>query len=241
MIILNTSLLWTQTKKLKQELQKAATIPVSQISSNSGSQVKELYNKIDQFLSGQPVILEGKSVSTSLHPQGQNFAFYKVAEKFVVSPQPLVMNENKLIICNKLTMVTFFFTLETRRGGGGVSLRGCFSHCDGGVGHLGTAPTSGRADSGSSAQKVSVRCPTLPRNEGWLDRWGLSEVKCKFSAQSHLILIRYFIFTSLGFLVTVWIAVGWRTRTVSWRRCQGWSVCMLPSFSRNGPSAPNRG
>uniref|UniRef100_A0A674NPA1 mRNA export factor GLE1 n=1 Tax=Takifugu rubripes TaxID=31033 RepID=A0A674NPA1_TAKRU len=72
-----------QTKKLKQELQKAATIPVSQISSNSGSQVKELFDKIDQFLSGQPVMLEGKSVSTSMHPQAQNFAFYKVAEKFV--------------------------------------------------------------------------------------------------------------------------------------------------------------
>lgn len=118
-------------------------------------------------------MLEGKSVSTSMHPQAQNFAFYKVAEKFVVSPQPLVMDENKLpvIICNKLTMVTFFFfTLETRGGGGGFSLRGCFSHCDGGVGHLGTAPTSRRTDSGSSAQKVSVRCPTLPRNEGRLDR-----------------------------------------------------------------------
>lgn len=101
-------LLWTQTKKLKQELQKAATIPVSQISSNSGSQVKELYDKIDLFLSGQPVMLEGRSVSTSMHPQAQNFAFYKVAEKFVVSPQPLLVDENKLIIGNKLTMVTFF-------------------------------------------------------------------------------------------------------------------------------------
>lgn len=52
-------------------------------------------------------MLEGKSVSTSMHPQAQNFAFYKVAEKFVVSPQPLVMDENKppVIICNKLTMV----------------------------------------------------------------------------------------------------------------------------------------
>lgn len=55
-------------------------------------------------------MLEGRSVSTSMHPQAQNFAFYKVAEKFVVSPQPLVMDENKLIICNKLTMVTFLFS-----------------------------------------------------------------------------------------------------------------------------------
>lgn len=99
-------LLWTQTKKLKQEIQKAATIPVSQISSNSGSQVKELYDKIDQLLSGQPVMLEGKSVSTSMHPQAQNFAFYKVAEKFVVSPHPLALDDGA-IICINLTMATF--------------------------------------------------------------------------------------------------------------------------------------
>lgn len=79
-------LLWTQTKKLKQELQKAATIPVGQITSQTGSQVKEIYDKIDQLLSGQPVVLERKSVSTSLHPQGHKFTVYKLAEKFVVSP-----------------------------------------------------------------------------------------------------------------------------------------------------------
>ena len=80
------SLLWTQTKKLKLELQKAATIPVSQISSNSGSQLREIFDKIDKLLSGRAVVSGGKSISTSQHPQGLDFVCYKLAEKFVVSP-----------------------------------------------------------------------------------------------------------------------------------------------------------
>ncbi|XP_038560361.1 nucleoporin GLE1 [Micropterus salmoides] len=73
----------TQTKKLKLELQKAASIPVSQISSNSGSQLQEIFDKIDKLLSGRAVMSGGKSVSTSQHPQGLNFVSYKLAEKFV--------------------------------------------------------------------------------------------------------------------------------------------------------------
>lgn len=76
---------FSQTKKLKLELQKAATIPVSQIASNSGSQLREIFDKIDKLLSGRPVVSGGKSVSTSQHPQGLDFASYKLAEKFVVS------------------------------------------------------------------------------------------------------------------------------------------------------------
>uniref|UniRef100_A0A7N6BHP6 mRNA export factor GLE1 n=1 Tax=Anabas testudineus TaxID=64144 RepID=A0A7N6BHP6_ANATE len=72
-----------QTKKLKLELQKAATIPVSQIASNSGSQLREIFDKIDKLLSGQVVVSGGKSVSTSQHPQGLDFVAYKLAEKFV--------------------------------------------------------------------------------------------------------------------------------------------------------------
>uniref|UniRef100_A0AAQ6A3E4 mRNA export factor GLE1 n=1 Tax=Amphiprion ocellaris TaxID=80972 RepID=A0AAQ6A3E4_AMPOC len=75
--------LCTQTKKLKLELQKAATIPVSQIASNSGSQLREIFDKIDKLLSGRPVVSGGKSVSTSMHPQGLDFVGYKLAEKFV--------------------------------------------------------------------------------------------------------------------------------------------------------------
>ncbi|KAE8291750.1 Nucleoporin GLE1 GLE1-like protein [Larimichthys crocea] len=72
-----------QTKKLKLELQKAATIPVSQISSNCGSQLREIFDKIDKLLSGRAVVSGGKSVSTSQHPQGLDFVSYKLAEKFV--------------------------------------------------------------------------------------------------------------------------------------------------------------
>lgn len=81
--------LCTQTKKLKLELQKAASIPVSQISSNSGSQLREIFDKIDKLLSGKLVTSGGKSVSTSQHPQGLEFVSYKLAEKFVVGPLPL--------------------------------------------------------------------------------------------------------------------------------------------------------
>ncbi|XP_061586632.1 mRNA export factor GLE1 [Cololabis saira] len=73
----------TQTKKLKLELQKAATIPVSQISSNCGSQLQEIFDKIDKLLSGRPVVSGGRSVATSQHPQALDFVSYKLAEKFV--------------------------------------------------------------------------------------------------------------------------------------------------------------
>ncbi|XP_007229196.3 mRNA export factor GLE1 [Astyanax mexicanus] len=72
-----------QTKKLRMELQKAATIPVSQISSISGSQLKEIFDKIDKLLSGRPTVSGGKSVSTSHHPHGLEYVSYKLAEKFV--------------------------------------------------------------------------------------------------------------------------------------------------------------
>ncbi|XP_034452738.1 nucleoporin GLE1 [Hippoglossus hippoglossus] len=72
-----------QTKKLKLELQKSANIPISQIASNSGSQLREIFDKIDKLLSGRSVVSGGKSVSTSQHPQGLDFVSYKLAEKFV--------------------------------------------------------------------------------------------------------------------------------------------------------------
>lgn len=72
-----------QTKKLKLELQKAASIPVSQISSNSGSQLREIFDKIDKLLSGRGLVSGGRTISTSQHPQGLDFVSYKLAEKFV--------------------------------------------------------------------------------------------------------------------------------------------------------------
>ncbi|XP_050974079.1 mRNA export factor GLE1 isoform X2 [Labeo rohita] len=73
----------TQTKKLKMELQKAATTPVSQIANISGAPLREAFEKIDKLLSNHPVTSAGKTVSTSHHPQGLEFVSYKLAEKFV--------------------------------------------------------------------------------------------------------------------------------------------------------------
>uniref|UniRef100_A0A3P9KPX2 mRNA export factor GLE1 n=1 Tax=Oryzias latipes TaxID=8090 RepID=A0A3P9KPX2_ORYLA len=73
----------SQTNKLKLELQKAATIPVSQISSISGRQLREIFNKINGLLSGRSVVSGGRTISSSQHPLALNFISYKLAEKFV--------------------------------------------------------------------------------------------------------------------------------------------------------------
>ncbi|XP_004849257.1 nucleoporin GLE1 isoform X1 [Heterocephalus glaber] len=73
----------TQTKKTKMDLQKAATIPVSQISSVAGSKLKEVFDKIHSLLSGKPVQSIGHFVSITQSPQGLDFVQYKLAEKFV--------------------------------------------------------------------------------------------------------------------------------------------------------------
>lgn len=72
-----------QAKKIKMDLQKAATIPVSQISTIAGSKLKEIFDKIHSLLSGKPVQSGGRSVSVTLSPQGLDFVQYKLAEKFV--------------------------------------------------------------------------------------------------------------------------------------------------------------
>lgn len=72
----------SQTKKIKMDLQKAATIPVSQISTIAGSKLKEIFDKIHSLLSGKPVQSGGRSVSVTLNPQGLDFVQYKLAEKF---------------------------------------------------------------------------------------------------------------------------------------------------------------
>lgn len=73
----------SQAKKIKMDLQKAATIPVSQISTIAGSKLKEVFEKIHSLLSGKPVQSGGRSVSVTLNPQGLDFVQYKLAEKFV--------------------------------------------------------------------------------------------------------------------------------------------------------------
>ncbi|XP_061116812.1 mRNA export factor GLE1 [Conger conger] len=72
-----------QSKRLKMELQKAASIPVSQISRTSGSKLREIFDKIDTVLSGRSMQSGGKSISASQHPHGLAFVSYKLAEKFV--------------------------------------------------------------------------------------------------------------------------------------------------------------
>ncbi|XP_030063780.1 mRNA export factor GLE1 [Microcaecilia unicolor] len=72
-----------QIKRLKMDLQKAATIPVSQISTIAGSQLKEIFDKINNMLSGKQIPCAGRMVSVTQHPHGLDFVYYKLAEKFV--------------------------------------------------------------------------------------------------------------------------------------------------------------
>ncbi|XP_054440261.1 mRNA export factor GLE1 isoform X2 [Pteronotus mesoamericanus] len=73
----------SQVKKVRMDLQKAATIPVSQISTISGSKLKEIFDRIHSLLSGKHVQCGGRSVSVTMNPQGLDFVQYKLAEKFV--------------------------------------------------------------------------------------------------------------------------------------------------------------
>uniref|UniRef100_A0A8C8RUS4 mRNA export factor GLE1 n=1 Tax=Pelusios castaneus TaxID=367368 RepID=A0A8C8RUS4_9SAUR len=72
-----------QVKNIRMDLQKAASIPVSQISSIAGSQLREIFDKISHLLSGKSVQSGGRTVSVTQHPKGLDFVYYKLAEKFV--------------------------------------------------------------------------------------------------------------------------------------------------------------
>lgn len=50
----------------------------------AGSKLREVFDKINNLLSGKPVQTEGQAVSVTQHPQGLEFVCYKLAEKFVV-------------------------------------------------------------------------------------------------------------------------------------------------------------
>ncbi|XP_078281946.1 mRNA export factor GLE1 isoform X1 [Rhinoraja longicauda] len=73
----------SKVKKIKMDLQKTATIPVGQISSVAASHLREIFDKINNLLLGKQISLGGKMVSIAQHPQGQEFVYYKLAEKFV--------------------------------------------------------------------------------------------------------------------------------------------------------------
>uniref|UniRef100_A0A8C2UE86 mRNA export factor GLE1 n=1 Tax=Coturnix japonica TaxID=93934 RepID=A0A8C2UE86_COTJA len=72
-----------QVRKIRMELQKAVTIPVSQISTIAGSQLRQIFDKLNNLLSGKPVQSVGETVLVTQLPQGLDFVYYKLAEKFV--------------------------------------------------------------------------------------------------------------------------------------------------------------
>ncbi|NWR78668.1 GLE1 protein, partial [Centropus unirufus] len=49
----------------------------------AGSQLREIFDKINNLLSGKPVQTGGRTISVTQHPQGLDFVYYKLAEKFV--------------------------------------------------------------------------------------------------------------------------------------------------------------
>ncbi|NXS56634.1 GLE1 protein, partial [Brachypteracias leptosomus] len=49
----------------------------------AGSKLKEIFDKINNLLSGKPVQSGGRTVAVTQHPQGLDFVCYKLAEKFV--------------------------------------------------------------------------------------------------------------------------------------------------------------
>ncbi|NXL83991.1 GLE1 protein, partial [Alectura lathami] len=48
-----------------------------------GTKLREVFDKINNLLSGKPVLTAGQTVSVTQHPQGLDFVYYKLAEKFV--------------------------------------------------------------------------------------------------------------------------------------------------------------
>ncbi|XP_066436448.1 mRNA export factor GLE1 [Eleutherodactylus coqui] len=72
-----------QTKKIRADLQRAVTTPVSQISTISGSQVRDTFDKINNFLMGKPTVSAGRTILVSQHPLGLEFVCLKLAGKLV--------------------------------------------------------------------------------------------------------------------------------------------------------------
>ncbi|XP_056394992.1 mRNA export factor GLE1 isoform X1 [Hyla sarda] len=70
-------------KKIRADFQRAVNIPVSQISSVSGSHVKSTFDKINNFLMGKPTVSAGQTILLSQHPLGLDFACLKLAGKLV--------------------------------------------------------------------------------------------------------------------------------------------------------------
>ncbi|KFQ21190.1 Nucleoporin GLE1, partial [Mesitornis unicolor] len=60
----------------------------------AGSQLKEIFERINNLLSGKPVESGGETVSVTQHPQGLEFVYYKLAEKFVLQAEEEVASHH---------------------------------------------------------------------------------------------------------------------------------------------------
>ena len=75
----------TQVKKYRFDLQKAISTPINAISGQSGEHLLDKIRRLRAVLSGQRVLVTGRQVSASDHPQGQNYCMNLLAQKIVVS------------------------------------------------------------------------------------------------------------------------------------------------------------
>lgn len=85
-----------QLKKFRFDLQKAVSIPVNAISTQSGEHLMDKITRLRRLLSGQPVEVTGKSLSINQHPEAKLYCCNLLAKKLVVR------NMYIDIICNTL-------------------------------------------------------------------------------------------------------------------------------------------
>uniref|UniRef100_A0A8C4PY63 mRNA export factor GLE1 n=1 Tax=Eptatretus burgeri TaxID=7764 RepID=A0A8C4PY63_EPTBU len=84
-----------QVKKIRSNINRAVAIPINQISSNAGSHLHGILNRLLTLLSGKPISSGGRMVSVSLHPQGLSFAQMKLADKFVCQGEEEVASHHE--------------------------------------------------------------------------------------------------------------------------------------------------
>ncbi|NXI55187.1 GLE1 protein, partial [Chloroceryle aenea] len=60
-----------------------------------GSKLREIFDKISNLLSGKPVRCGGQTTSVTQHPQGLDFVYYKVAEKFVLQGEEEISSHHE--------------------------------------------------------------------------------------------------------------------------------------------------
>ncbi|XP_053551850.1 mRNA export factor GLE1 [Bombina bombina] len=89
----------TQVKMMKTELQKAVTTPVAQISTIGGTRLRDIFDKLNNLLIGKEVSSRNRSISVKAHPQGLEFAYYKLAEKFVKQGEEEVAAHHESAFC----------------------------------------------------------------------------------------------------------------------------------------------